>query len=102
MCYNHLMWWEEITVSLGSLKMVSEGTESIRVENRMRFGIHYVVHKVWLIYSEVRHEVAHPHKTETEFKFPTLSSAHLLPAQNMQKTHEIKISWVLKCPPSHW
>jgi len=49
--YNHLMWCEEITVRLGSLKMVSEGSESIRVENRMQFGIHNVVHKIWLIYS---------------------------------------------------
>jgi len=26
--YNHLMWCEEITVRLGSLKIVSEGTET--------------------------------------------------------------------------
>jgi len=71
------MWCEEITVRLGSLKIVSEGTESIRVENRMQFGIHNVVTKIWLIYSELRHEVPHPHKTENEFKFPKLSSAHL-------------------------
>jgi len=49
--YNHLMWCEEITVRMGSLKTVSEGTKSIRVENRMQFGIHNVVHKIWLIYS---------------------------------------------------
>lgn len=94
------MWCEGITVRLGSLKMVSEGTESIRVENRMQCGIHNVVHKIWLIYSWVRHEVPHHHKTETEFKFPTLSSAHVT-TEKMQKTYNIKISWVLKCP-SHW
>jgi hypothetical protein len=65
----------------------------------MWFGINNAVYKIWLINSEVRHEVPHPCKPETEFKFPTLSSAHLLPAQKMQKTYDIKISYSVKMSP---
>ena len=46
--------------------------------------------------SEVRHEVPNPHKTEREFKFPALSSAHLLPAEKMQNTYNIKIQCSVK------